>query len=699
MESGRKKILPSGAVIRIVAFALIAVLLSAPLATAQEAKIEREEHKLGAMTVTAQKQEEHVQEVPVSATVLDSFDIEDRGIESISEMADFVPNFMVFYNGNAGMNSPSMRGIFAPVESASVSAGLYIDDVPVLSPIGFEDMMLDIERIEVLRGPQGTLYGKNTETGAVNIITRQPDNQFRNKLSLSGGRLLSTEAGDGLTYSAAISLSGPIKKDTLFLGLAAKYEGRDGFMENTLTGEPQDDRQHWFGRLNLRWMPSERLDLSLTSTMLQYHDESSTMNLTEYAAARSGLPAPEDRRVSSNQPGENRAHGNTQSLKIKYRFNDSLAVTSITSRRYFNDDALDDYDFSRYTLMHSDKDDEYETISQELRLNYAKDRLKWLAGIYLDQDNQDWSVKSISDDPSMASDISREITGNTYAAFAHLTYPLTDRLNFVSGLRYEQSEKDLDVHTNNKQTSDDWDAITSKIALEYGITNEIMVYASASQGYRSGGFNAMAANPQYYSYDEEKLWSYEIGTKSAFFGNRLIVNGSVYLMKIDDMQVTEAISPYESYMTNAAEATGKGVELEMTARVWKGLSLLAGFGYSDIEFDEFKDALGDYKGNKNPYAPEYTYNLGVQYRFASGFYARADLAGYGEMFFDRANRYSREAFEIVNAKVGYEMEHFDIYLYGKNIFDKEYDSYGYYEGYYTVYSNPGEAGLQLAYRF
>ena len=170
-------------------------------------------------------------------------------------------------------------------------------------------------------------------------------------------------------------------------------------------------------------------------------------------------------------------------------------------------------------------------------------------------------------------------------------------------------------------------------------------------------------------------------------------------MEIDDMQVNEAVSPLESYMTNAAEATGKGVELEITARVFEGLSLMAGFGYTDIEFDDFEDALGDYEDNDNPWAPEYTFNIGAQYRHYSGFYARCDLIGYGEMYFDKANDYSRDAYEIVNAKIGYEAKHFDIYLYGKNLFDEEYDSNGYYGGFYTIYSDPGEVGLQLVYRF
>ena len=170
-------------------------------------------------------------------------------------------------------------------------------------------------------------------------------------------------------------------------------------------------------------------------------------------------------------------------------------------------------------------------------------------------------------------------------------------------------------------------------------------------------------------------------------------------MDITDMQVNVHVSPMEFYTTNAAEATGKGIELEMTAKPCDGLSLMAGFGYSDIEFDSFKDVLGDYEGNENPWSPEYTFNIGAQYRHYSGFYVRADLIGYGKMYFDKANDYSRDAYEIVNAKIGYEAKDFDIYLYGKNLFDKEYDSDGCFGGMYTIYSEPGEVGLQLVYRF
>ena len=144
---------------------------------------EKQNYQIETITVTAQKQEENVQEVPISISVLNGQAIEDKGIQSVRDIADFTPNLVIFEDGMSDRKTPSMRGIHAATESFSTSTGLYIDGVPFLSSLGYEDGLLDIERIEVLRGPQGTVYGKNTEAGAINIITRRPDNEFRGKIS------------------------------------------------------------------------------------------------------------------------------------------------------------------------------------------------------------------------------------------------------------------------------------------------------------------------------------------------------------------------------------------------------------------------------------------------------------------------------------------------------------------------------------
>ena len=692
----------------IFAVTIILNLFLAPFAIAQEEGSKQEtvqeekargEYELETITVTAQKQEENVQEVPISVSVFNELDIEDKKIESVRDMVDFVPNLALIDSGSSGANSPSMRGIYAGIESLTISTGLYVDGVPILMASGFEDEMLDIERIEVLRGPQGTIYGKGAEAGAISIITRQPDNEFRGKVSAQGGKLLSAETGDKQKGEFSINLSGPIQKDRLFFGIAGKYYERDGFIENTTTGDTVDDREHWFGRAHFRWTPVDKLDISLIASHLEYNDGVVNMNLAENGTAMFGLPAPQYRKVTPNLEGKNDSENDSQSLKIAYDISESLTLTSVTTNWLYKDNNLVDYDFSPATLIHGDKHSEYSKISQELRLDYSADRLKWLVGFYYDKDHNDIDYEITSMIPMMAGATSRDIDGNTYAVLANLTYPLTQRLSLVTGLRYENEEQDFEDNISHFKTDDSWSALTPKIAMEYRFTPEIMTYVSTSKGYRSGGFNHYATDPQYYSYDAEELWSYEIGVKSVFLDNRLILNGSVFYMDITDMQVDEAISPTAFYTTNAAEATAKGVELEMTARVSDGLSLMAGFGYSDIEFDTFKDVLGDYKGNKTPYAPEYTFNIGAQYRHPSGFFARADLIGYGKMYLDKTNQYARDAYEIVNAKIGYEAEHFDVYLYAKNIFDEEYDSEGVYGGMYTIYSEPGEIGLQLVYRF
>jgi iron complex outermembrane receptor protein len=598
---------------------------------------------------------------------------------------------MIFDFGGSTLTQATMRGVCATTMSLTTSTGLYVDGVPILMGVGFEEGMLDIERIEVLRGPQGTLYGKSTETGVINIITRQPDNDFRGRISAEGG--------EDKKGQFSLNLSGPIQKDRLFLGIAGQYYQKDGFIENTTTGDTVDDREHWFGRAHLRWTPVDDLDISLIASRFEYDDGAGRMNMGENGAAMFGLPAPQDRKVTSNHEGYNKTNSDSQSLKITYDISDSLTLTSVTARRLHNDYMAGDFDFSSATLMHSHKDNKYSKISQELRLNSSAEQFTWLVGLYYDKDHNDIDYEIVSDFPPMAGVTSRDIDGDSYAAFAHLTYPLAGQLSLIGGLRYEKEEQEFEDNLSNTRLDDSWNELTPKIALEYRFTPAIMTYVSASKGYRSGGFNFAATDPQYYSYDAEKLWSYEMGVKSAFLDNRLILNGSVYYMDITDMQVEEAVSPMESYITNAAEATAKGIELEMTARVFDGLALMAGFGYTDIEFDDFKDVLGDYKGNENPFAPEYTFNIGAQYRHDSGFYARADLIGYGKMYFDKANDYSRDAYEIVNTKIGYEAEDFDIYLYAKNLVDKEYDSTGYYGGMYTVYSDPREVGLQAVYRF
>jgi len=654
-------------------------------------KSARQDYDLDNIIVTAQKQQENIQDVPVSITVFDDTCLEDRKVESVKDLADFVPNLMIFDNGQPGANSPSMRGIHAVGESSTVSTGLYVNGVPTLIASGYDEEMYDIERIEVLRGPQVTLYGKNTQAGVINIITKVPDNEFRGKVS---GQL-----GEDNKRQALLNISTPIVKDRFFMGVSGRFYEKDGIITHADTGETMDDRKRWSGRTHLRWTPIDDLDLSFIASRFQYDDGQAKMNLTEYGYTMYGQPANGYRQVRSNMAGENDSSDESFALKAAWHINDALTLTSITTRREYNDKLKMDWDFSRMSLAHSFKDDVYSKLSQELRLDSKSDRLNWLFGLYYDDDDIDTNMVFDSVVPSMAYTLDRTTSSKSYAAFAHLSYLLMEKLSVMGGIRYETSEFEHQERMYNTTTEVSWDDITPKIALQYRFTPGVMGYVNVSKGYRTGGFNMYATDSQYFSYDPEYLWSYEVGFKSTFLNKRMRLNGALFYMDISDMQVNQAINPAEGYVTNAAEATAIGGELEVSARITNELTLMAGLGMTKVEFDKFEDALGNYEGNKVPFAPDYTFNIGAQYRHTMGFFARVDWVGYGEIYFDKENNYSRDPYQLVNAKIGYEAEQFDVYLYAKNLFDKTYDSKGYYSGYYTIYSDPREAGLQLVYRF
>jgi len=657
--------------------------------------------ELGSITVTAEKQEENVQDVSTSITVMDEFAIEDRNLASVMDIVDHVPNMMGFNDGMLTYNRISTRGLAAPIyANHTTSTGMYVDGVPVLGPAGYEEGIIDIERIEVLRGPQGTLYGKNTESGAINIITRKPTNHFQARVFADTGRLLSSWSHDRKAMGAGMSMSGPITKDRLFFNLAGVFDHKDGFIQNITRGEPVYEQERWSGRAKLRWKPWDRLDISLLTSYLSHRaDGGMNMNLTDTGAAKFRLPSPQYRVVASNLDERQDMVIDAQSLNLSYEMGEDLTLTSVTARRVSNYDCVLDFDFSPMSLMDGSQDNTLEKISQEIRLgNRGKGRWEWLVGLYYDRDDNLTRTWIRSMVPSMASFSHVRLTGDAYAVFGRVGFALTPQLKLMGGLRYEKQEMALESNASSR-LEETWEKLSPKIALEYRLSPQVMVYANITQGYRPGGFNHLATDPAYYSYDEETLWSYEIGVKSLMMNKRIMTNAAAFYMDISDMQVSEAVDPFRAWNTNAAQAVSKGVELEVTARVFSGLTLNGGFGVTQIEFDSFSDAKGNYQGNKVPYAPEYNFNLGAQYRHGSGFYARADLIGYGKMFMDNTNVHARDAYHVVNARVGFETPNLDIYCYGKNIFDKQYDAPGYFGGFYTLYSDPGEMGLQAVYRF
>jgi len=639
---------------------------------------------LETVTVTAQKSEEDVQKVPISIDVYDELKIKDYSISSLEDIGKFTPNLMFFNTGQQGLTSPSIRGIAASVASYSTPVSLYVDGVPTMSSFGFADGLEDIERIEVLKGPQGTLYGKNSEAGVINIITKKPNNETR-------GKIFTTLGSDG-KKEFGVNLSGAIVEDKLYMSASYKHNEKDGFIKHSETGEYINYKESDYGKVNLRYTPTDNLDISLIASKSE--NDNGALDW-----AKSGQN--DNIIIASNLKGSSTPTIETISLNVDYDIDNKTKLKSITTKRIHNDKAIVDNDISALTLRHFYRDYEFDTLSQEIRLEKDILGTKIVTGVYLDEEKDDLSlIRKTTMDPTGANSHPQKLSSKTMSLFVNVIHPINDQWTFTTGIRYDKEEKDIKVEGTNISLDNEWENISPKVSLQYEINKESMTYATVAKGYRSGGFNPYASTSNRESYNEESLVSYELGYKAMFLNNRVKFNSAIYYMDIDDMQVQEMPTPGIVYMVNAASATSKGIEFDIEAMINDEISLFTSAGYNKTTFDKFEDNLGNYSGNYNPYAPKYNFNIGIQYRSASGFYTRADINGYGKTYFDSANTYSQDAYELVDTKVGFEADDYDIYLYAKNIFDKEHHATNaYFNGTTTIYNEGREVGISLTYRF
>lgn len=283
---------------------------------------------LDTVTVTAQKVEENLQDVPINITVFNEFDIEDKKISKIEDLGAYTPNLMMFSYGGDKQLSPSLRGIYSDVEARTIPVGIYIDDVPVLDGWAMNEILNDIQSIEVLKGPQGTLYGKNTETGVINIHTQQPSNKSKNNIAL--------ELGNNNKRKLSLKASGPIIKDKIFAGISFVHNEKDGFIKDMTTKKTLDDRKRDFVKLTLKTVINDNLEATLINSYSKSDNSGKRMSLSNQTKDN----------ISSDIDNYDKSKLTNNSLKIQYNISNNATIESITTRRYIGDDTLTDWDFT-----------------------------------------------------------------------------------------------------------------------------------------------------------------------------------------------------------------------------------------------------------------------------------------------------------------------------------------------------------------
>jgi iron complex outermembrane receptor protein len=677
-QEKKKKFIPI-AVIAIAGLLYGAFLAELALAAQPE---EEKTFTLPTVTVTANKQTEDLQKVPQSITVISGEQAQDAHLTKINDLGLRVPNLIFATGGMQMINLPSMRGVNSNHHSNIPSVIMYIDDVPVSVNAGYVSQLYDIASIEILRGPQGTLYGRNSEGGVIKITTNKPGPGHKGQVTM--------EAGSKDYLRSMGSLSGELIEGKLFAGGSFQFYGMDGWVKNDFDGDYTDDQKNYSGRGSLRLTPTDDLEVNLTFGMLKYDE--GTFGIYDSASYSSR------RHTDSQDPGNNRSSFNDQALNVTYKVSPAWTISSVTTRRESTLDYSMDYDFTPAAFFEVEKGDHNLDIGQEFRFTYDQNDLSAVFGAAYNRMDQ----RVRYDYYNYGMKHSARSKTDSFAGFGQIKIPFAEKWALTAGARVEYYKIRFDDHDLDYSDSDSWTTFSPKLALEYYLFPENSIYLSASRGFRAAGYDTYQGMPGSYKYDEEELWALELGSKNLFWEGKMRLNAALFYHKFHNMQLecytASAMGPMPT-IRNVGSPEAFGGEVELSVMPLAGLELFASTGYTHMRYDDFSDALGDYKDNQIPYVPELTYTLGAQYRHENGFFGRAEVVGATKSYLDSANKGYVPAHALFNVKIGWEFESFDVYIFGNNIFDKRYDYVNAFGGTYGVATEGARFGGMVTYRF
>ena len=710
---------------RLAAGALAAGAIGCPPVLAQEsdARDNGTEPVLEEIIVRATKRAESVQDIPISATVFSGQDLVDIGAFGMQDIASRSPSLKFGNRTDLKIGGTTLRGIgrLTGASAANEEAvAYYVDEVYVGGGVGANLDLFDLERVEVLRGPQGTLFGRNSVGGAINITTNKPVPETKGYIDASYGN-----------YDA-VRIQGAFNKplsDRLYGRVAADYYDREGYTENLFSQEDGDTANSKAVRAQLRMLPTGDADDMEFNISASYRDVDQSSKFFEtlrydpdsllaLGLGLNGIPQdtdPYDRAVNANEPGKETLEAWSLAVHGLVRLGD-LDLNTITAYRthdYFNrgDTDMTPLDWS----FDGDPEDVWR-FSQEIRLtsNY-QGRFNWIAGVYyLRQKATNLSVlglgaheEAILGIPAIAFGSDADTELDSISGFVSFNYRLRDNVEVSLGGRYTYEEKLIDYRqedpfglaggTFSLNGEDDWGAFTPSVSARYFVNDDVMIYGTVSRGYKSGGFNDALGSGANISFDPEFVWSYEGGIKTAWLENRVIANVAVFEMDWTDIQFSQdnAATPaiFDPVTGNAAESHSRGVEAEFSALPTDSLKLGINGSIVEAEFDEgiLPAPGGGIPLGDIPSSPEYTLNLNAEYRIpvndGAGLTVVGEYIRQGDVEYSTTNNPIGhvEAVGVWNARLHYENanDRWALTLWGRNLGDEDV-----VERVFELFSNP-----------
>ena len=702
------------------------------------------------IVVTARKREESLQETPISVTAFSADALEQANMIDLRDIGKYTPgmSFTSYGMGSSEAGAMFLRGIGQSdhMVTTDPGVGLYIDGVYVGRNQGAALDLLDLERVEVLRGPQGTLFGKNTIGGAVNVVSRKPSME-------NGGEVELTVGEDGrfnLLASGEAALSGRTA-----LRASVQRKKRDGVGEQIFTGDESGDEDSVSARAQLFWR-GDAAELSLSADMTRARQAAMPHSFyahapwlgistcyTDGAGAEPYVPCPPG---TEGDPFDSYSLDDLDteqdlfgiSANWTWDLNDQISFKSITAYRDMEYLGNLEFDGAPQVVIHYLESGKSDQFSQEFQLVGKNDAgtLNWIAGAYYFTEDG----RNLQDDDQFGALDQRrsDVKTDSYALFGQGTLDLSEQVSLTAGLRYTNEEKDYDVVyrslTRDGQQAldeqgqpiyrvaptslgDSWDAVSGTVSVQYRVAEDAMLYATYSRGFRSGGFAARPSRPSSVGvYDPEYVDMVEVGLKADALDNRLRANIALYTSDYDDYQaqVNALADAFDTRTLNAAKAEIDGVELELTAILSPNARVLGTFSYTDaqiakVDIDPSLNANFS-KGSRLPYVSKWTYSISPQVDLplpgGGSVLLRADYA-YRSAFFGQIANAPEEregSYGLFNARVEYLSpdEKWSLAAYGVNLADRKYTRVrNYFPGFigFALWNTDRrEIGVKVRYR-
>ena len=683
--------------------------------------------QLEAVTVTAEKREALLQKIPVSVTSISARQVADYRLWNSKDLTGIVPGLYAGTPGD-GRNVTSIRGITTTSYDPAVAT--YIDGVNQFSLDTYIPQLSDIERIEVLRGPQGTLYGRNAMGGVINIITKQPSNNTNGFAEINVGNY------NQQRYNAGIRTA--LVKNKLYFGASGVFGKRNGYYTNQFNNTSFDKQNELSGNYYLKYLPAAKWAITLN---VKHQNNKNNGAFPMVIGVEDALRDPF--LLNQNALGKMIDKTLNASLSVNHagdKINFSSQLAWQKNHRYY--DTPIDGDFSPLDAVtvinnYGKQWNNVKVITHEMRFNSPARKsslFSWTAGTYFfHQNNPAKQATHFGKDAGLLgvpgtdfATINTTTGKNTgIALYGQINYQLTQKLSLIGGLRYDYENKKLAIKGEYQQDGDaafvttpdtsaaaNFTAVSPKLGLQFQLAENSNLYASYSRGFRTGGLTQLSSDPSQpplYPYQPEYSNNIELGIKNDFFNNRLRVNVALFATHVNNAQLPTLILPDAITVTkNTGALNSRGAELELAATPAKGLQIEYNLGYTNAKYQTLKvSSNGDMvnlDGKRQIFTPDVTSMLALQYshilstRHQIKLVARGEWFYLGRSYFDLANTIEQSSYHLLNTMVGVSFNKLDLFFWARNIANTKYIEYAYDFGAVHL-GNPATYGVTVRTSF